>query len=141
MTSVLSSFPCLQCDRLQMIKQIFLVSVTSRLWNTFFREATRIYLLNLMMTSLAIQRRNCSFLNTFQRRRGHSLTTCNAAPPVKSKMAGRGPKIAGGIWKGVYLQVFGCSEQLSLNKFFYPSTPSMRKGQDGGEKKRGKKDF
>ena len=33
---------------------------------------------------------------------------------------------------------FGLSKQLSLNKFFDPSTPSMRKGRDGG-KKNGKK--
>ena len=43
-----------------------------------------------------------------------------------------------GVRKGVYPQVFGRSKQLSLNKFFDPSTPSMRKGRDGG-KKRGKK--
>ena len=30
------------------------------------------------------------------------------------------------------------SKQLSLNKFFDPSTPSMRKGRDGGEKKQKK---
>ena len=30
---------------------------------------------------------------------------------------------------------FGHSKQLSLNKFFDPSTPFMRKGGDGGEKK------
>ena len=30
-------------------------------------------------------------------------------------------------------QVFGHSKQLWLNKFFDPSTPSMRKGCDGGE--------
>ena len=40
--------------------------------------------------------------------------------------------MAEGDWKGVYLQVFGRSKQLSLNKFFDPSTPSMRKGCDGG---------
>ena len=38
-----------------------------------------------------------------------------------------------GVWKG------GHSKQLSLNKFFDPSTPSMRKGRDGGKKKRKKK--
>ena len=46
--------------------------------------------------------------------------------------------MAEGVWKGVYPQVFGHSKQLSLNKFFDPSTPSMRKGRDGeknGEKK------
>ena len=35
-------------------------------------------------------------------------------------------------------KVFGRSGQLLLNKFFDPSTPSMRKGRDG-EKKRGGK--
>ena len=43
------------------------------------------------------------------------------------------------VWKGAYPPyVFGRSGQLSLNKFFDPSTPSMRKGRDG-EKKTGKK--
>ena len=42
------------------------------------------------------------------------------------------------VWKGVYPKIFGRSSQLSLNKFFDPSTPSMRKGRDG-EKKPGKK--
>ena len=46
--------------------------------------------------------------------------------------------MAEGVWKGVYPQVFGRSRQLSLNKFFDPSTPSMRKGRDGGKKKTGK---
>ena len=40
-----------------------------------------------------------------------------------------------GVWKGVYSLIFGHSKQLSLNKFFDPSTPSMRKGWEGGEKK------
>ena len=47
--------------------------------------------------------------------------------------------MAEGVWKGVYPQVFGRSKQLSLNKFFDPSTPSMRKGRNGEEKKNGKK--
>ena len=42
--------------------------------------------------------------------------------------------MAEGVWKGVYPQVFGRSKQLSLNKFFDPSTPSMRKGRDGEKK-------
>ena len=42
-----------------------------------------------------------------------------------------GPKMAEGVWKGVYSKVFGHSKQLSLNKFFDPSTPSMRKEGDG----------
>ena len=52
-----------------------------------------------------------------------------------------GPKMADGVWKGVYPYIFGHSKQLSQNKFFDPSTPSMRKGRDGGKtgKKGGKK--
>ena len=46
--------------------------------------------------------------------------------------------MAEGVWKGVYPKVFGRSKQLLLNKFFDPSTPSMRKGRDG-EKNGGKK--
>ena len=42
--------------------------------------------------------------------------------------------VADGVWKGVYPWVFGHSKKLSQNKFFDPSTPSMRKGRDGGEK-------
>ena len=42
--------------------------------------------------------------------------------------------MADGVWKGVYPQVLGRSRQLSLNKFFDPSTPSMRKVDDGEEK-------
>ena len=47
--------------------------------------------------------------------------------------------MAEGVWKGVYPWVFGRSKQLSLNKFFDPSTPSMRKGCDGGKNTGGKK--
>ena len=39
-----------------------------------------------------------------------------------------------GVWKGVYPYVFGHSKKLSQNKFFDPSTPSMRKGRDGQKK-------
>ena len=38
--------------------------------------------------------------------------------------------MADGVWKEVYPLIFGCSRQL----VFDPSTPSMRKGRDGGEK-------
>ena len=48
--------------------------------------------------------------------------------------------MADGVWKGVYPQVLGRSRQLSLNKFFDPSTPSMRKVDDGEEKKEKKKE-
>ena len=48
------------------------------------------------------------------------------------------PKMADVVWKSVYPEVFGYSKQLLLNKFFDPSTPSMRKCPDGG-KKGGKK--
>ena len=43
------------------------------------------------------------------------------------------------VWKGAYPQVFWRSGQLSLNKFFDPSTPSMRKVDDGEEKRKEKK--
>ena len=51
--------------------------------------------------------------------------------------------MAEGVWKGVYPWVFGRSKQLSLNKFFDLSTPSMRKCHDGGngKKKRGEKNL
>ena len=38
-----------------------------------------------------------------------------------------------GVWKGVQSLVIGSSDQLSLNKFFDPSTPSMEKSCDGEE--------
>ena len=51
--------------------------------------------------------------------------------------------MADGVWKGVYPKVFGHFKQLSLNKFFDPSTPSMRKvdngAKNGGERKQGQK--
>ena len=47
--------------------------------------------------------------------------------------------MANGVWKVVYPLVFGRSRQLLLNKFVDPGTPSMRKGDNGGEKKWGKK--
>ena len=45
------------------------------------------------------------------------------------------PKMVG----GVYPWVLGHSKQLLLNKFFDPSTPFMRKVDDGEEKKKEKK--
>ena len=48
-------------------------------------------------------------------------------------------KMANGVWKGVYPLVFGRSRQLSLNKFFDPSTPSMRKVDDGEKRKEKRK--
>ena len=42
-----------------------------------------------------------------------------------------GLKMADGVWNGVQSQVIGRYDQLLLNKFFDPSTPSMRKGRDG----------
>ena len=47
--------------------------------------------------------------------------------------------MAEGVWKVVYPYFFGRSKQLSLNKFFDPSTPSMRKGRDGGNGKKKEK--
>ena len=46
--------------------------------------------------------------------------------------------MADGIWKDVYHYVFGRSKQLSLNKIFDPSTPSMRKGRVGEWKMKNK---
>ena len=56
------------------------------------------------------------------------LTAFNATPPEKSKMAARGPQ--SGQW--------GLERCLTLtfaNKFFDPSTPSMRKVDDGETKR------
>ena len=49
-----------------------------------------------------------------------------------------GPKMVEGVWKGVHPSVLGGSKQLLLNKFFDPTTPSMRKGRDGGNGRRKK---
>ena len=46
--------------------------------------------------------------------------------------------MADGVWKGGYLEDLGRSRQLSLNKFLDPSTPSMRKVDDGEKKKKRK---
>ena len=52
-------------------------------------------------------------------------------------MAARGPQNGQqGLERGPTLGYF---KQLSLNKFFDLSTPSMRKGDDGKRKKTGKK--
>ena len=40
--------------------------------------------------------------NTSLAEKGHSLTACNATAPAKSKMPPFGPKMADGVWKGVY---------------------------------------
>ena len=42
--------------------------------------------------------------------------------------------MADGAWKYVKPYVIEPSDQLLLNKFFDPSTPSMRKDCDRGEK-------
>ena len=47
--------------------------------------------------------------------------------------------MANGVWKGIEPEVIGHSKQLSLNKFFDWSTPSMRKGCDREKKKKSKK--
>ena len=47
--------------------------------------------------------------------------------------------MADGVWKGVQSLVIGHFEPLSLNKFFDPSPPSMRKIDDGEKKKKEKK--
>ena len=40
--------------------------------------------------------------------------------------------MANGVWKGVNPKGCGRPKELSLSRFFDPSTPSMRKGCDGG---------
>ena len=56
-------------------------------------------------------------------------------PSTPSLLVGDHPwLVTNGVWKGVYPKVFGHSKQLLLNKVFDPSTPSMRKGCDRGEK-------
>ena len=62
------------------------------------------------------------------------------SPPARLKMAARGPQNGRrGLEKCLPLG-FGRFKQLSLNKFFDPSTPSMKKGLDGGNgKKTGEK--
>ena len=48
--------------------------------------------------------------------------------------------MADGVWKGVYPSIFGRSCQLLPNKFFDPSTPSMRKVDDGEKREKEKKE-
>ena len=47
--------------------------------------------------------------------------------------------MATGVRKGVYSEVFRHFCQLSLNKYFDPSTPSMRKVNNGEKKGGGEK--
>ena len=47
--------------------------------------------------------------------------------------------MADGVWKWVQPYVIGHFEPLLLNKFFDPSTPSMRNIDDGEKKKKKKK--
>ena len=44
--------------------------------------------------------------------------------------------MADGVWKGVYLLVLWRSRQLSLNKSFDPSAPSMRNVEERKKKKK-----
>ena len=66
---------------------------------------------------------------------GALLTACNTTLPTKSIRAAGGPKMATGVWKGVYPQVFGRSRHLSVNEH------SMRKvcrRRDAGENRGGR---
>ena len=47
--------------------------------------------------------------------------------------------MADGVWKGVQPYVIDHFKKLSLNKFFDPSTPSMRKVDDGKRKEKKKR--
>ena len=64
------------------------------------------------------------------------FTSCFYENFKNPKVLPGGPKMANGVWKGVNPKVFGRSHQLSLNKFFNPSAPSMRKVDDGEKKKK-----
>ena len=48
-------------------------------------------------------------------------------------MATTGPNLADRVGKGVYLQVFGSSRQVLVNKFFDQRSCSVRKGCEGEE--------
>ena len=63
----------------------------------------------------------------------------NIESPSKSELAVRGPEMADGVWKGVQPYVIGHFEPFSQNKFFDPSTPSMRKVDDGEKNKKKKR--
>ena len=67
---------------------------------------------------------------------GRSLTTCNACKIQNGRQGA--PKWRIGLEICLPLD-FGCSKQLSRNKFFDPSTPSMRNVDDGGKKKKEKR--
>ena len=58
--------------------------------------------------------------------RRHSLTDYNAVLQIP-KWPLWGPKTANRVWKGVYPWVLGRSCTLSMNDFFYLSTPFIRK--------------
>ena len=64
----------------------------------------------------------------------------NIEPPAKSKMAARGPQNGRrGLERGPTLGYWPFRATFA-NKFFDPSTPSMRKGGDGGENEMKKKE-
>ena len=71
--------------------------------------------------------------------RGHSLTACNAAPPTKFKMAARGPQNGRENLESDSSPDFGRSRKVLLNKFFDPSTPSMREVDDREKKEKEKR--
>ena len=62
----------------------------------------------------------------------------NIEPTARSKMAARGPQNGRrGLERGPTLGYWALPSSFA-KKVFDPSTPSMRKGRDGGEKKKGK---
>ena len=86
------------------------------------------------ITSLLVERQNghqmqCWCLCQYQpsAAMGHSLP----ATPEKSNMAAREPQNGRRGLERCHPLGFWHSKQLLLNKFFDPSTPSMRKGRDG----------
>ena len=72
-----------------------------------------------------------------KRGKGHCLQRRTACKIQNGRQGA--PKWSTGSGKGALPYVFGRSGQLLLNKFFDPSTPSMRKARDGKKKKWEKK--
>ena len=85
-----------------------------------------------VVTICRLSMKNCHTCNQKSRSDGTSLIGFTIeAPPAKSKMANRGPQNGR---EGLKRCQFGHSRQLLQNMFFHPSTPSMKKVDDGEKK-------
>ena len=70
------------------------VTAQSSLLVTILMSLPGLYACNLKNTSLVAKGALAHHLQC--------CTACNTAPPAKSKMAARGPKMVNGVWKSVY---------------------------------------